>query len=61
MVVTPSVPSAETEAQQYAHLMVLQRRYAQMAANDPQRHRVREELISGYLPVAEHLARRFAR
>ncbi|MCA1835073.1 MAG: SigB/SigF/SigG family RNA polymerase sigma factor, partial [Actinobacteria bacterium] len=45
---------------EYAHLIAVQRRYAQLAADDPQRQQVREQLISGYLPVAEHLARRFA-
>ena len=59
-VVTPSVSPAGTEPEQYAHLVELQHRYAQLAADDPQRPRVREEVISGYLPVAEHLARRFA-
>jgi len=58
--VTSSVPSAGTESGEYAHLVAVQRRYAQLAGDDPQRPGVREELISGYLPVAEHLARRFA-
>lgn len=59
-VVTSSVSSAGTEHGEYAHLVAVQRRYAQLAAGDPQRQQVREQLISGYLPVAEHLARRFA-
>lgn len=59
-VVTDAVSSAETEHGEYSHLMALQHRYARLAAEDPQRHRVRAELISGYRPVAEHLARRFA-
>ena len=44
----------------YAHLIPLQRRYAELAADDPGRRRQREQLISGYFPVAEHIARRFA-
>jgi RNA polymerase sigma factor (sigma-70 family) len=28
---------------------------------DPERQQLREQLISGYLPVAKHIARRFAR
>jgi RNA polymerase sigma-B factor len=42
------------------HLIPLQRRYAELAPDDPRRRRWRELLISGYLPVAEHIARRFA-
>ncbi|MBV8540834.1 MAG: SigB/SigF/SigG family RNA polymerase sigma factor [Pseudonocardiales bacterium] len=58
---TPSVSSVGTEQQgEYAHLAPLQRRYGELAADDPQRQRLREQLISGYLPVAEHIARRFA-
>jgi RNA polymerase sigma-B factor len=44
----------------YEHLIPLQRRYAELATDDPRRHRLRDELIQGYLPVAEHIARRFA-
>jgi RNA polymerase sigma-B factor len=43
----------------YEHLIPLQRRYAELASDDPQRHRLRDQLIQGYLPVAEHIARRF--
>lgn len=57
---TPSVSSVGTEHGEYAHLVSLQRRYAELAPDDPQRQRLREQLISGYLPVAEHIARRFA-
>jgi RNA polymerase sigma-B factor len=58
--VTPSVSSVGTEHNEYAHLVPLQRRYAELAENDPERQALREQLISGYLPVAEHIARRFA-
>jgi RNA polymerase sigma-B factor len=44
----------------YAHLIPLQRRYAELASDDTERQRLREQLINGYLPVAEHLAYRFA-
>jgi RNA polymerase sigma-B factor len=37
----------------------LQHRYAELAPDDPNREQLREQLISGYLPVAEHIARRF--
>jgi RNA polymerase sigma-B factor len=48
------------EQDEYAHLIPLQWRYAELAFDDPERSRLRARLISGYLPVAEHLARRFA-
>jgi len=34
--------------------------YAQLGADDPDQQQLREQLIIGYLPVAEHVARRFA-
>ncbi|MGH3773179.1 MAG: SigB/SigF/SigG family RNA polymerase sigma factor [Pseudonocardiaceae bacterium] len=57
---TPSVSSVGTEHGEYAHLVPLQRHYSELAPEDPRRQRLREQLISGYLPVAEHIARRFA-
>jgi RNA polymerase sigma-B factor len=57
---TAVTASLGTQASGYAHLIPLQRRYAELAADDPDRRRQRERLISGYLPVAEHIARRFA-
>ncbi|MDQ3825287.1 MAG: SigB/SigF/SigG family RNA polymerase sigma factor [Actinomycetota bacterium] len=51
-------PAAEHD--EYAHLVPLQRRYAELPRDDPARQRWRDQLISGYLPVAEHIARRFA-
>jgi RNA polymerase sigma-B factor len=56
---TPSESSVETPENEYAHLIPLQRRYAELAPDEPQRQRLRDQLISGYRPVAEHLARRF--
>jgi RNA polymerase sigma-B factor len=56
---TPVTGSSATEDDEYAHLVPLQRRYAQMRADDPARPRLRDQVISGYLPVAEHIARRF--
>jgi RNA polymerase sigma-B factor len=58
--VTSPVSSGEAEPDEYAHLVPLQRRYAELAAEDPERQRLRDQLISGYLPVAERIARRFA-
>ncbi len=57
--VTASVSSVEGKQDNYAHLIPLQRRYAELACDDAQRRRLREQLIRGYLPVAERIARRF--
>ncbi|MCA1836580.1 MAG: SigB/SigF/SigG family RNA polymerase sigma factor, partial [Actinobacteria bacterium] len=56
----PSQSEAETDQDEYAHLVPLQRRYASLAPDHPERQRLRARLITGYLPVAEHLARRLA-
>ena len=45
---------------EYAHLVPLLSEYAAMDAGDPRRYALREELVTGYLPVAQHIARRFA-
>jgi RNA polymerase sigma-B factor len=58
--VTGSVSSVGTEHAEYAHLVPLLQRYSELAPDDPERPQLREQLISGYLPVAEHIARRFA-
>jgi RNA polymerase sigma-B factor len=55
-----SVPLEPARYDDYARLGALHWRYAQSAADDPQWQRLRDELISGYLRVAERIARRFA-
>src|SRR5690348_11631996 len=40
--------------------LLLQRRYAELPSDDPERQRLRDTVIRGYLPVAAHIARRFA-
>ncbi len=60
---TASVPEVAAEYEQYdeyAWLIPLHRRYAELAPDDPERKRLRVQLIGGYLPVAENIARRFA-
>jgi RNA polymerase sigma-B factor len=44
---------------EYVHLFPLHHRYAELAPDRAERHQVREALINGYLPLAEHIARRF--
>ncbi|MBW0115789.1 SigB/SigF/SigG family RNA polymerase sigma factor [Pseudonocardia abyssalis] len=45
---------------EYGHLAPLLERYASLPADDPARERLRDELVTGFLPVAQHIARRFA-
>jgi RNA polymerase sigma-B factor len=54
----PPQSVVETDQDEYAHLVPLQRRYAALTPDHPERQRLRARLITGYLPVAEHLARR---
>ena len=45
---------------EYGHLSPLLERYAALAADDPGRDALRDELVTGFLPVAQHIARRFS-
>jgi RNA polymerase sigma-B factor len=45
---------------EYGHLVPLLAEYAALPADDPAREPLREQLVRGYLPVAQHIARRFA-
>jgi RNA polymerase sigma-B factor len=45
---------------EYGHLSPLLERYAALPADDPERETLREELVRGFLPVAQHIARRFS-
>jgi RNA polymerase sigma-B factor len=45
---------------EYGHLSPLLGRYAALAADDPEREALRDELVTGFLPVAQHIARRFS-
>jgi RNA polymerase sigma-B factor len=50
-----------TEAdEEYGHLVPLLERYSSMGDDDPGRDGLRDRLVTGYLPVAQHIARRFA-
>ncbi|MEJ3651445.1 SigB/SigF/SigG family RNA polymerase sigma factor [Actinomycetes bacterium KLBMP 9759] len=44
----------------YAHLAPLLRKLAATAPDDPERKVLRDQLVTGYLPVVQHIARRFA-
>jgi len=45
---------------EYGHLVPLLERYAALDPDDPERDELRDQLVRGYLPVAQHIARRFA-
>jgi RNA polymerase sigma-B factor len=45
---------------EYAHLTPLFKELADLRPDDPRRAALRVELVEGYLPVARHIARRFA-
>jgi RNA polymerase sigma-B factor len=45
---------------EYDHLVPLLHEYADLDIADPRREELRERLVTGYLPVAQHIARRFA-
>jgi RNA polymerase sigma-B factor len=44
----------------YGRLVPLLEEYASLEAEDPRRNELRDEIVTGFLPVAEHIARRFA-
>jgi RNA polymerase sigma-B factor len=45
---------------EYGHLIPLLEEYASTDAGDPRRDALRAELVTGFLPVAQHIARRFS-
>ncbi|GAA2264640.1 SigB/SigF/SigG family RNA polymerase sigma factor [Glycomyces scopariae] len=44
----------------YAHLEPLFAELARLEPDDPRRSEARDELVTGYLPLAEHIARRYS-
>jgi RNA polymerase sigma-B factor len=44
---------------EYEHLLPLFARMARLDSNDPRRARLREALVTGYRPLAEHVAARY--
>ncbi|MEU5870746.1 RNA polymerase sigma factor SigF [Glycomyces sp. NPDC047369] len=49
-----------TKSDDYAHLEPLLEELAQLEQGDPRWSAVRDELVTGYLPLAEHIARRYS-
>lgn len=44
---------------EYGHLTPLLEQYAALNPDDPRRESLRSQLVTGFLPVAQHIARRF--
>lgn len=49
-----------TSSNEYQHLAPLFDELAVLAADDPRRAEIRDELVTGHLPLAEHIAQRFS-
>ncbi|MFR9803983.1 SigB/SigF/SigG family RNA polymerase sigma factor [Pseudonocardia sp. RS010] len=45
---------------EYGHLTPLLVEYAGLEKDDPGREKLRDRLVTGFLPIAQHIARRFA-
>ena len=45
---------------EYGHLSPLLERYAALPPDHADREKLRDELVRGFLPVAQHIARRFS-
>jgi RNA polymerase sigma-B factor len=45
---------------EYGHLSPILERYAALPVDHPDREKLRDELVRGFLPVAQHIARRFS-
>jgi RNA polymerase sigma-B factor len=53
-------PAQEQPAGEYRHLDTVLLEHASLGEREPRRSQLREQLITGYLPIARHLAGRFS-
>jgi RNA polymerase sigma-B factor len=61
-VAAPEAPASDyVPDSRYEHLGPLLAEHASLAPQDPRRKQLRGELLCGYLPIARHIAQRFAR
>jgi RNA polymerase sigma-B factor len=58
--VTETKAYPDLDYQDYPTVEPLFRRHVSLPENDPERHRVRDALVTAHLPLARHIARRFA-
>jgi RNA polymerase sigma-B factor len=49
-----------TSSNEYQHLAPLFDEFAALPPDDPRRSEIRDELVTGHLPLAEHIAQRFS-
>lgn len=45
---------------EYGHLVPMLEKYSTLGSDDPRREAMRAQLVTGFLPIANHIARRFA-
>ncbi|SFQ43438.1 RNA polymerase sigma-B factor [Amycolatopsis arida] len=57
---TARAPGGRGQSEDYEHLAPLFDELAALEEGDPRRAEVRAELVTGHLPLAEHIAQRFA-
>jgi RNA polymerase sigma-B factor len=57
---TPKTPSPRSSSDDYGHLAPLFEKLAALSEGDPERIRLRDRLVTGHLPLAEHIAQRFS-
>lgn len=53
----PEAPSRDSD---YAHLAPLFEEFAALPVDDPRRAELRSKLVTGHLPIVQHIARRFS-
>ncbi|GAA4785282.1 SigB/SigF/SigG family RNA polymerase sigma factor [Actinomycetospora chlora] len=56
----PAVTGSSRGEDSYDHLVPMLTEHAGLPADDPRREVLRDRLVQGYLPLARHIARRFA-
>src|SRR5438067_2613058 len=54
-----AAPAHPTSSNEYEHLAPLFDELSELPADDPHRAEIRDELVTGHLPLAEHIAQRF--
>jgi len=54
-------PTSEKPGGEYLHLDAVLLEHAGLGEHEPRRSQLRDQLITGYLPIARHLAGRFSR
>jgi RNA polymerase sigma-B factor len=53
-------PPRRSRSEEYGHLEPLFEEFERLPEDDPRRSEVRDALVTGYLPLAEHIAQRYS-